>query len=75
MAAVDMRRPTDKIRADVLEKAQSFDLPLKADDIIVTRNGSDVMISVEYTVHMDVPIYPFDLKFAPSTKREGLSFK
>jgi hypothetical protein len=75
MAAVDARKTPDDIRAIVFESAQSFEIPLTADEINVTRNGADVAISAEYTVHIDVPIYQFDLKFEPSTKRDGLSFK
>lgn len=74
-AAVDQRKSTDDIRAAVLEKAQSFEVPLAADDIDVIRDGSDVQISAAYTVHIDVPVYPFDLKFEASTKRQGFSFK
>ncbi len=74
-AAVDSRKGPDEIRSAVLEKAQSYELPVKAEDIDVTRNGSDVLISVEYVVHVDVPVYPFDMKFNPSSKRQGLSFK
>ncbi len=71
-AAVDQRRSTDQIRDVVLKKAQSFELPVKAEDIQVTRNENEVLINVEYVVHVDVPVYPFDMKFSPSSKRRGL---
>jgi Domain of unknown function (DUF4845) len=75
MGAVDIRKQPEDIRAAVLERAQARDIPLSADDIAVTRNGGDVLISARYTVHVDVPVYPFDMKFTPSTKREALSLK
>ncbi len=75
MSAIDARKTPEEIRATVFEKAQSHELPIKAEDILVTRNGSDVSISVDYVIHVDVPVYPFDLNFHPSTKREGFKFK
>lgn len=75
MSAIDARKTPEEIRASILEKAQSRDLPIKADDIEVTRNGADVSISADYVVHVDIPVYPFDLKFHPSSKREGMRYK
>ncbi len=75
MSALDARRTPEEIRAAVFEKAQSHDIPLKAEDIEVTKDGADVSISAPYVVHVDVPVSPFDLKFNPSSKREGLKFK
>ncbi len=75
MSALDVRRTPEEIRASVFEKAQSHDIPVDAEDIEVVRNGADVSISANYVVHVDVPVYPFDLKFHPSSKREGLKFK
>ncbi len=75
MSAIDARKTPEEIRAAVFEKAQSHDIPIKAEDIEVTRNGADVAISVDYVVRVDIPVYPFDLNFHPSTKREGLKFK
>ncbi len=74
-AAVDSRKTPEDIRASVLAKAQGHELPLTGEDISVVRNGDDVLISADYVVHIDVPVYPFDLKFHPSSKREGLSLK
>jgi predicted membrane protein len=75
MAAVDLRKSPDELRNLVFESARSFEIPLTADDINVTRDGGNVVISAEYTVHIDAPIYPFDLKFTPSTNRQALNFK
>jgi len=77
MAATDTRRSVDEVRAALLIKAQSFDLPVQAEDIQVDRAGAygnDVTISADYTVHIDLPIHPVDIQFHPSTKRQGLSF-
>ncbi len=74
-AAMNARKTPEEIRAAVLERAESRRIPLDADDVAVTRNGVDVSISAQYTVHVDVPVYPFDLKFNASTTREGLRLR
>lgn len=75
MGTVDIRKSPEDIKLSILEKAQAREIPIKAEDIIVTRNGSDVSISAEYIVHVDIPVYPFDMKFTPSSKREGMRLK
>lgn len=75
MSAMDVGKTPDDIRASVLAKAQSHDIPIDAENIEVVRSGADVSISANYVVHVDVPVYPFDLKFHPSSKREGLKLK
>ena len=57
-----------EIRDVIAKKATEFDVPLTADQINVQRLGSDVQISAKYIIHVDLPGYPLDLKFAPSTK-------
>jgi hypothetical protein len=60
------------MRDTVWKKARQLDLPLTSeDDIKVQRAGSTVSISTEYTVHIDVPFHPFDLKFQPTTQNKS----
>ncbi len=60
------------IRDTVWKKAKDLDLPLKSeDDIKVQRAGSGVAISTQYTVHIDIPVHPFDLNFQPSTQNKA----
>ncbi len=74
-AAMDSRKTPDDIRGAVFEKAQLRRIPLEAEQIVVDRNVSDVTISAQYTVHVDVPVYPFDLNFKAATSREGLRLR
>jgi len=61
------------MRQTVWKKVQELELPIASpDQIHVERAGPTVTISTEYTVHIDVPIYPFDLKFAPSTRNKQI---
>jgi hypothetical protein len=57
------------MRESVWKKAKQLELPLTTpEQIKVQRNGLIVAISTEYTVHIDIPVHPFDLNFAPSTQ-------
>ena len=56
------------IRDGVLKQARNMDIPLQPESITVQRGAGDVQISCSYTVHVDLPGYPLDLKFAPASK-------
>ena len=54
------------------KKAADLEIPLTANDIHVQRAGSDLTVSADYDVHIDVPIHPFDLHFNASTKNKKI---
>jgi len=59
--------------ADIMaKKAAELEIPLKAENFKVQRIGNDLTISADYTVTVDMPIYPFDLHFTVSTKNKKL---
>ncbi len=62
------QKSEQEIRDIIAKKANEFSVPLTADQINVQRSGSEVQISARYTVHVDIPGYPVDLKFEPGTK-------
>lgn len=73
-ARINSYTPKSEIdmRDTVWKKAQQLDIPLgKPEEIKVQRAGSNVAISTEYIVHIDIPVHPFDLKFAPSTQNKA----
>ena len=49
------------------KKARELNLPLKAEQIKVRREGGEIRIWTEYSVTVDLPGYPLVLKFQPST--------
>ncbi len=59
------------IRDTVLKKAQSLDIPLTADQIRVHKTSTAVTISAPYTVHVDLPVHPFDLSFTPNSENHS----
>ena len=65
----------DVIRDAVFRKAQDLELPLTKDDIKVHHSGGvgtgTVVISTDYTVHVDLPGYPMDLHFHPESKNKS----
>jgi hypothetical protein len=60
------------MRDSIWKKAQQLDLPIPSEeDIKVQRNGTTVAISTQYTVHIGIPIHPFDLNFQPSSQNKA----
>jgi hypothetical protein len=62
----------EAIRNDVLKEARSDELPITADQVHVTVGRLAVQINVEYTVHVDLPFFPQDLHFTPSSGNKGI---
>lgn len=73
-AAVNSQRTDDEIRSAIYEEARELQLPLKPEDIKVERDGGDVRVSADYTVHVNLPVHPVDLDFHPSSKRGTFTF-
>ena len=68
-------KPEAEIQQAVLKKAKELDIPLNKDQIQVHRQGTigtgSLTISAPYTVHVDLPGYPMDLHFDPSTENKS----
>jgi hypothetical protein len=58
----------DDIRHLVDEQVRDIGIPLKPEEIHVFRQGSTVIIWADYSVHVDFPTHPMDLKFHPAAK-------
>ena len=58
-------RPDEALRVNVLEKAASLGLPIKADNVHIKRSNDNVRIDVRYIVRVDLPLYTVDLHFYP----------
>ena len=57
----------EEMRIAIAQKAQDLDVPIAPEQIAVSRNRGDVSISFAYTVHIDMPVHPFDVTFEPAT--------
>ena len=66
----------DAIRDEVYKRAQDLDVPIVREHIRVQRGGvignGSVTIEAPYTVHVDLPGYPLDLNFDPTTRNKGV---
>lgn len=61
-----------EIRDGLVKKARELDIPLTAEQVKVQRMGTELAISADYTVHIDIPFYPFDLHFTPASKNKRI---
>jgi hypothetical protein len=60
------RAKTDeRLRAQVLEKAQALDLPVRSDNVRIVRGADNLRIDVRYVVRVDLPGYTVNLHFYP----------
>lgn len=66
------QKSEQEIRDGLVKKARDLDIPLKSDQVKVQRMGSELSISADYTVHIDIPVYPFDLHFTPASKNKRI---
>ncbi len=66
----------DAIREETFKKAQELDVPINKEQIKIVRTGSayagSVSIEAPYTVHLNLPGYPLDLNFDPSSTNRSV---
>ena len=64
------------IREHIMKSAKELDIPITDEQLNVVRTGSmgtgTTTISANYTVHIGIPFYPFDLHFNPSSLNRGV---
>lgn len=61
-----------EIKESLIKKARELDLPLTSDQVKVQRIGTELAISADYSIHVDLPGYPLDLHFTPQTKNKKI---
>jgi hypothetical protein len=57
----------EAIRNEVLKEARGDDLPVSAEQVHIVRGINAVSINVDYTVHVDLLLFPQDLHFTPAS--------
>ena len=63
-------KTAEQMRETIFKKCQDLEIPVTREQINVQRDGQSVAIWFDYTVHVDLPGYPVDLKFQPSSKNK-----
>jgi hypothetical protein len=64
-------KTAEQMRETIFKKCRELDIPVTPEQINVQRDGQTVSIWFDYTVHVDLPGYPVDLKFHPSSKNKS----
>jgi hypothetical protein len=66
----------DAIREEVFKKAQELDVPIVKEQIKIVRTGTayagSISIDAPYSVHVNLPGYPMDLNFDPSSANRSV---
>jgi len=64
-------KPEADIRKDVMKAARENDIPITDDQLEVQRGNGTILIGAKYSVHIDLPGYPLDLQFNPSSSNKN----
>jgi hypothetical protein len=59
------QRPPEALRIAVADRAARLGLPVKEEQVTVTRTGDQLAVEVRYFVRVDLPLYTVDLHFRP----------
>lgn len=63
----------DQVREKVFKTIQDLEIPAKKEDIKVVAGSQRVIITVEYTVPVDILFYHVDLHFKPTSETKSLT--
>jgi hypothetical protein len=58
-----LNKSEDEIRDAVIKKAAGDNVTLKEEQVMITRQGGEVGITVKYRVHVELMVRPVDLDF------------
>jgi hypothetical protein len=67
LSAYSNRSEAD-IHDALMRKAHELEIPLDEKQLVVRRDTGELVISADYSMHVDFAVYPFDLSFHPSSK-------
>lgn len=67
-----VQRPDDAVREIVIKKAESMGIPLKEEQITITRVADGLGITVQYRVHVDMILHPVDLDFTANSMNKRI---
>jgi len=63
------------IQTAIAQKAQAMDVPVSPEQLKVERLSGELSITAEYTVHVELPLYPLDLNFKTATHNKNVMMK
>jgi Domain of unknown function (DUF4845) len=62
----------DEVKKMVVIKADSEDIKLKENQVVVTRMRDGIGITVNYRIHVDMIIHPVDLDFTANSMNKRI---
>lgn len=68
-------RTDQDIKTVIAQKAHDMDVPISPEELTVERTAGELAISAVYAVHVELPLYPLDLKFTTSTRNKNVMKK
>jgi hypothetical protein len=75
MDGANQQKTDEDVRNDVLRKAREHDLPVTPKQVTVQRVNTPgtaaVYVAVDYSVTINLPGYPVDMHFNPSSGNKG----
>jgi hypothetical protein len=64
-------KSVEEMRDTIWKRCKQLDISVSREQVNVQREGQSVSIWLDYTVHVDLPVYPVDLNFHPSSKNKS----
>ncbi len=61
-------KSVEDMRDTIFRRCHDLEIPCDREKIVVLRDQGGVMINVNYTVHVELPGYPMDLQFNPTSR-------
>lgn len=68
-ATFNYQRTEQDVKDAVARKAAEMSIPMTAEQVHVARSGQEVIITGDYTIHIDLPVHPLDLRFHVNSRR------
>src|SRR5215813_320771 len=68
--AVTNRKTPEKIRVNIVEKANELGIPLMPKDIHITKRGPSFTVDFEYRLPINLKVYRHELVFHPQESGE-----
>ena len=67
---VNYSRSESEFRDQVLKEARTLSIPLTNENLHIEHGPNDYYVWGDYSVHVDLPLYPLDLNFHPASKSQ-----
>jgi hypothetical protein len=69
---VTQRATSEAVRDRVLAKARELELPIAKDEVQVEANQAKVVVTIDYTIPVDLTVYTVNLHFTPHSENRAL---